>query len=457
MKPLPLLIAVVVLGVLGGLVYYTEENPPADDDERVEIVDIEQDDLVEVTVTRPDVDPLTVKRGEDQKWQFGEPLTIPADDSSVSSMLNSTTPLRCDRVVQEEVTDWSPFGLDGDGTLQLDLKAKEDKSYRVIFGSDTPTGSGVFARLDGDPRLFTVYSYVKSGFEKEVFDLRDKKLLKLDEDKISRVVVKVGARTLEFGKSGDDAWQILQPKPLRADNFAVGDLVRSVQNGEMTSVLEEAGEPSGKYSFTKPLAVVGVTDESGVHTLTVAKDKDDKHYAKSSDLEGGVYEVSSTLAEALDKPLEDFRNKKLFDFGFTDPAAIQVRDGETRLNIEKKDDKWILSSDDDRELESEKVQALLDDLRGLRAESFPSDDEADQGKYGLTNPAIEAEVVQADDGGTEKVVVSSPSEENVYAARVGQPTTYQLEKSDAEDLQKSIQDLTKQEEEADENEVGEEE
>ena len=445
MKPVRLLIAVAVLAALGGLVYYTEENPPAEDDERVNIVEIEQDDLQEVTVARPEHDALTVKRGEDEKWQFGAPLTIPADDSAVSSMLNSVTPLRSDRVVQEETADWSPFGLDGEGTLQLELKAKEDQSHRLIFGNDTPTGSGVYARLDGDPRLFTVYSYVKSGFEKEVFDLRDKKLLKLEDDKISRVAVNAGGRTLEFGKSGDDAWQILKPRPLRADNFAVGDLVRSVQNGEMSSVLAEEEESSSPYSFRRPVAVVDVTDESGIHTLTIAKDQDDKYYAKSSDLEGGIYEVSSTLAEALDKPLDDFRNKKLFDFGFTDPAAIQVRAGETRLNIAKKDDQWILSSDGDRELKSEKVQTLLDDLRALRAESFPSDDEGDQSKYGLGDPVIEAEVLQADDGGTEKVIVSSPSGEKVYGARVGQATTYELEKSDVEDLRKSIEELTKEE------------
>ena len=445
MKPVRLLIAVVVLVALGGLVYYTEENPPAEDDERVNIVEIKQDDLQEVTVVRPEHEALTVKRGEDEKWQFGAPLTIPADDSAVNSMLNSVTPLRSDRVVQEETADWSPFGLDGEGTLQLELKAKEDQSYRLIFGNDTPTGSGVYARLDGDPRLFTVYSYVKSGFEKEVFDLRDKKLLKLEDDKISRVAVKAGGRTLEFGKSGDDAWQILKPRPLRADNFSVGDLVRSVQNGEMSSVLAEVEEASSRYSFSQPVAVVEVTDESGIHTLTIAKDQDDKYYAKSSDLAGGVYEVSSTLAEALDKPLDDFRNKKLFDFGFTDPAAIQVRDGETRLNIAKKDDQWVLSSDGDRELESEKVQTLLDDLRALRAESFPSDDEGDQGQYGLGDPVIEAEVTQADDCGAEKVVISSPSGEKVYGARVGQGTTYELEKSDVEDLRKSIEELTKEE------------
>ena len=228
--------------------------------------------------------------------------------------------------------------------------------------------------------MFTVFNYVKSGFEKEIFDLREKKLLKVDQDKISRVTVNVGSRSIEFGKSGDDAWQILKPKPLRADNFAVGDLARSAHNAEMVSVLEE-GEPSGEYSFASPFATVEVVDEAGAHTLTIAKDSEDKYYAKSSDLEG-VYEVSSTLPEALDKPVDDFRNKKLFDFGFVDPGSVELRDGDTRLTIAKQEDKWLLSSDGDRELDAEKVQTLLDALRGLTAKAFTSDEQADQAKFG---------------------------------------------------------------------------
>lgn len=461
MNPTRLLIAVAVMAVLGGLVYYAEENPPSFsfDDDRVKIVDLEADDIQELTILRPGAEPLTLRRNEDEKWEFGAPLKIPADESAVSSLVSSLTPLNSDRVVEENVTDWQTYGLDGAGSLQVDVKAGEDEAYSIIFGADTPTGSGVYARLEGDPRLFTLYSYNKTSFEKKVFDLREKKLLSIDGDKISRVTVDVGQRSIEFGKSGDDDWQILKPKLLRADNFAVGDLVRSVQNGEMVSVLEEALEegaaPSGKYSFAKPFASVEVVDASGAHTLTIAKGKDDKYYAKSSDLPGGVYEVSSTLAEGLDKPLADFRNKKLFGFGFEDPVSVKLRDGETRIVIEKKDDKWILTSHEDRELESSKVQSLLDDLRGLRAKEFTSDEEADQEKYGLDQPALEAEVVQADDKGTEKAIMTSLDGEKVYAAIPGQPSTYEIEKSDAESLRSNIEELLKP---AEENEgEGEEE
>ena len=41
----------------------------------------------------------------------------------------------------------------------------------------------------------------------------------------------------------------------------------------------------------------------------------------------GVYKVPKDLAKASIRALDDFRNKKLFDFGFNDPDKIEFKDG----------------------------------------------------------------------------------------------------------------------------------
>jgi len=172
MNPMRLLIAVGVLAALGGFVYWSEENPPVLDDEKTPLVSLEKEDIRALTVERPGHDTIAVVRGEDDEWKFAPPLAMPANESSVDLLLNNLTPMNSDRVVEEEITDWRPFGVEGEAwSLRVDVTAKkedeDEKTYRVIFGNDTPTGSGVFARLEGDPRLFTVFNYVKSGFEKE--------------------------------------------------------------------------------------------------------------------------------------------------------------------------------------------------------------------------------------------------------------------------------------------------
>lgn len=433
MKPNPLLVAAALLAVLGGAVWYTRENPPVDEDAAPKVVEFDEDSLKSLTLRQAGEDPITVLRNADGDWEFGGGLDIAADGGAVGQMTSSLASLNADRVVSENVVEWGPYELT-EPALSVAYEL-EDGGGELQFGRDTPTGSGVFARLEGEPRLFTVYSYNKTSFEKSIFDLRDKRLVRIDEDSISQVTVEAGGRTLGFERENDD-WTIVKPMQLRADDFTVGDLVRAVRTAEMTEVLEDSAD--GDYSFGKPLATVTVTDGSGIHELVVAK-SGDTYYARSSD-QAGVYGVSSTLSESLDKPVDEFRNKKLFDFGFDDPARVEVRDGEVAATIARSDDKWVLESHANREADSEKVQTLIDRLRGLTATGFPSNAVADHAKYGLAPAAINATVTPQGDGAApEQVAVSSADSQPAYAARAGEPHTYEIEQSAAQGIQTALQ------------------
>ena len=449
MKANPLLVAAILLALLGGAVWYTRENPPEDDDARPTVVDVEQDEIREVSLLRKDEDPLTVVRGEDDEWEFGNGSDVPVDQSAVDQLVSSLASLNAERVVSENVVDWVPYELE-EPELAVGFKLAEGGSA-VHFGRDTPTGSGVFARLEDDPRLFTLYSYNKTSFEKSQFDLRDKRLLDLDDASISSVTVAAGGRKMQFERA-DGNWSIASPARFRADDFTVTDLVRAVRTAEMTEVLSDSSE-SADYSFRAPLATVSVTDESGDHELVVAKDGD-TYFARSS-AHSGVYGVSSTLAESFDKPIEDFRNKKLFDFGFADPSRVEVQAGEKSAAIARGDDGWLLESGGNRQLDGEQVQTLLDRLRNLTATEFPSDDASRQNAFGLGSPAITIAVTPADaDESSETVVVSKTDQTLVYAARVGEPSTYRVEQSAALDIERAVDDILAPPDDDDSSESG---
>ena len=434
MKPKRLLIAVALLAVLGGAVWYTRENPPADEDAAPKVVEFDEDALKSLTLHQAGQDPIALVRNADGEWEFGGGLDLAADDGAIGQMASSLASLNADRVVSENVVEWGPYEL-SEPALSVAYELEEGGG-ELQFGRDTPTGSGVFARLNGDPRLFTVYSYNKTSFEKSVFDLRDKRLVRVDQDSISEVTVQASGRSLAFEQEDGD-WSIVHPMALRADDFTVGDLVRAVRTAEMTEVLDETND-SDEYSFAKLLATVTIQDEAGSHELVVAK-SGDTYYARSSD-QAGVYGISSTLSESLDKPVDEFRNKKLFDFGFDDPARVEVRDGEVAATIVRADDKWILESHADREADSEKVQTLIDRLRGLTATGFPSNNAADHAKFGLAPAAIDTAVTpQGDEASPEKVAISSPESQPAYAARVGEPHTYEIEQSAAQSVQTALQ------------------
>jgi hypothetical protein len=128
MKANPLVIATVVLALLGGAVYYVKENPPAEEDAKPALVDVEDETIAEVTVRKAGQEPITVVRGEDEKWKFGGSLSaVPADDSSIGLMITNLASMDADRVVEEQASDWTPYGLVGDGELSVDVKFKDQR------------------------------------------------------------------------------------------------------------------------------------------------------------------------------------------------------------------------------------------------------------------------------------------------------------------------------------------
>ncbi len=110
------------------------------------------------------------------------------------------------------------------------------------------------------------------------------------------------------------------------------------------------------------MATVTTSDASGTQTLEVRKDKDKNYYAKSSAVEG-IYKSTADLGDGLDKSVDDFRNKKLFDFGFTDPTKVEV--GSTVY--QKSGEKWMSGN---KQMDSASVQSLIDKLRDLAATKF---------------------------------------------------------------------------------------
>ena len=234
-----------------------------------------------------------------------------------------------------------------------------------------------------------------------------------ENDTAISVQLTVGGKSIKFGKTSD-SWQIVKPALLRADNYVVSDLVRSVSDVEMMAVLEDTGKSTRRYYSRRPAALVEITDAAGSHTLTIfrGREGDEEYYAKSSDLTG-IFEISSTVPSNLDKELADFRNDKLFDFGFKGIASLEVRNGATDLTIRKHENAWELASRGGQILDSIKVQALIDALRNLTAKSYPSDQEISFVKYGLKEPMIEVNIT-TEEGSVDEVFVGIPKNNQIY-------------------------------------------
>jgi hypothetical protein len=433
MKIHTLAIAILVLAGLTGFLYWSNHHPPSDDttkasaDTAPAVLKLDQASITKLELKKKDATPVVLTKASSGDWQITDPKPYRADQSTVSSVTSTLSSLNSERVVEDKAADLKTFGLD-QPSAEVDVTEKDNKSQKLLLGDDTPTGGEVYAMLSGDPRVFTVASYNKTSIDKTLNDLRDKRLLPVDADKISRVELIKRNQDLEFGRNKND-WQILKPTPLRADGVQVGDLVRQLTEAKM-DLSNSGADVAAKFAKGTPVATAKVTDPSGTQELQVRNSKDD-YYAKSSAVEG-AYKIDSSLGKEIDKGLEDFRNKKVFDFGYNDPNKIEVHNGSKAYYLARgtagSDDWWS----NGKKMDNASVEAVTSDLRDLSASSFPLS--------GFSNPTLELLVTSNDGKRTENVQIAK-SGDHYIAKRENEPALYELSASSVDGLLKAADGL----------------
>src|ERR1700722_1095454 len=436
MKPKGLLIAVVLLAVLGGVIWWSNKKQagasktPATTETK--ILTIPEDQIQEIKIQHANGDVVDLRR-DSGKWRIVQPKELSADPDASTSLVSALTSVTADKTIEDKATDISPYGLNHP-TLDVIVTKKDGSSNELLVGDDTPNASGSYAKLPNDPRVFTVFSFVKTGLDKGVNDLRDKRLLAFDSDKLTRVELTAKGQPIEFSKNGQNEWEILKPRPLRADSATVDTLIGKFKAAkvEATVSADDAKKAAAAFASGTKGATASVTDAGGTQTLDVRKDKDKNYYAKSSAVEG-IYKITADVGDALDKSVDDFRNKKVFDFGFSDPTKLDIKNGAAAtVTYTKSGDKWMAGP---KTLDNSTVQNLIDKMRDLSATKFPD--------KGAGDPVFEASVTSNSGKRTEKVTITKQGEQ-YFAKRDGEPSIYELDSKAVQDLQKAASDVKEQ-------------
>jgi Domain of unknown function (DUF4340) len=427
MKTWNLISASVVLCALAGALYWSEHHKNSDTSSTVSadtppsILKLDEASIMKLSIKKKDSDPIVLEKDNSANWRISAPKSLGADQSTVSSAVSALASLNSDRLVEDKASDLGRYGLEKPA-LDVNVTEKGNKTHELLLGDDTPTGSAVFAKLANDPRVFTIATYVKSNVDKSLNDLRDKRLLTVTPDKISRIDIVKKKEDIEFGRDKND-WQIIKPRPMRADSSQVSELMQKLTDAHMDLSSADNKSASSAFAQASPVATARVTDQSGTQELQVRKNKD-VYYAKSSVVDGS-YKVGSDLGQALEKNLNDFRNKKLFDFNFDDPNKIEFYGGPSTLFLDRNGEDWWLNG---KKMDAATVQALVSKLRDLSAKSFP--------ESGFKSPQIDV-TVTSDNGKKHEKISISKSGSDYIAKRENDPNLYQLDAASVQDLQKA--------------------
>lgn len=382
--------------------------------------------VTSVTIRPKDGTAVTLTKLDTDKWEIDAPKKLPADQDVVTGLISNLAPLTAERVIENGPVDPKTFGLDHPA-LEVDITSKNHAGQKVLFGDDTPTGDSAYAMLAGDPRIFTVFRFNKTELDKGLNDLRDKRLITVDAEKVSRIELIRNGQDIEFGRNADN-WEIVKPGPYRADPSAADGLLYALTGARMNLTGTGSQNADQLFAGGTPVATAKITGIAGTQTLELRKNKDN-YYAKSSIVDG-AYLVDPSLADSMNKDLYYFRNKNVFDFSYHDPNKVDLQISGAKAGAGNRSWYLVRSGEDwwwnGKKMDPDGVEAVVSALRALTAIKFATS--------GSTVPQIIATVTSGDGKHVEKVMIAKSGKEYL-AKRQDEPTLYVLDAGAVEGIQ----------------------
>lgn len=420
MKFRGLAIACVVLLALCGLLYWsahhkTEKKVSANTSPV--ILKVDPASVTSVSIHQLDAAPVTLARTPSGAWQITAPKALPADQQTVKDMLSDLAPLNGERIIATNAADLQAYGLDKP-SVEIDVAEKNHAQQKLLFGDSTPTGDAAYAMVAGDPRVFTTYLFHKSDLNKSLNDLRDTRLITADPDKMSRIDLIRGKEEIDFDRNSRGNWQIEKPGPYRADLSSVDSLADALSGVRMSLTGEGSQNPDAGFAHGAPVATAKISAPVGSQTLQIRKNG--PHYYAESSVTPGAYLVDSSIFDSLNKQLDSYRNKTVFDFSYNEPDEVDLQitgnNGAAQSwDLRRSGNDWWL---DGKKMDPDTVENVISSLRDLTATKFAT--------TGFSKPEIEATVTSNRGSLVEKVSIAK-SGDQYLAQRANEPTLYVLD------------------------------
>jgi hypothetical protein len=374
-------------------------------------------------------------------WKLTSPLPARGDDSEVTSVTTNLASVTMDRIVDEAPSNVADFGLK-EPVAEVSFKQKGDKDFRTLeIGSKTATGNDLYARVAGDKKVFLIAGYLESTFNRKPFDLRDKKVMNFDREKVDRMEILQGNANVTVAKSGGE-WRVVAPVEARGDFGTIEGIVSKLQTTQMKSVVDDNATDLKKYGLDKPSALVTISLGSARAGFALgSKDPSGDYFARDVSKNQVVTVGADTFTE-LQKTASDLRRKDVFEFRTFNLAKIELTRGADTIVFERlkgkgKDgaDAWQ-NATTKKTLDATKAEAFLTRLSGLRAQSFA--DAKD--KTGLDHPIL---VVKAsfDDGKKTETASLGREGANTFASRPDEPGAAKLDTAEVDGILKDLDAL----------------
>jgi len=283
-------IGLVVLGALGVGVYYQYKKDQAlgTVSASADLPELKVgDDVDKVDITNGSKGEVVLEKKGD-KWQLTKPVTAPANEQFVKTLVDSLKELKLVDRAAPKADDESKktFDLTADKGVHVIAYKGADKKLDATFGKSGGLGDAVI--LEGKDEVFLIKGYSSWTFAKEAKEWRNREILKLDDAAITSLEIANKNGDWIFTKADGDGgsnWKGVDRKNKPIPNFDASKVPAAL--GAYKNLMADDfadGKNAAETGVDAPVATVTIKmKDNATHVVKIGKDAEKAHYAQKND------------------------------------------------------------------------------------------------------------------------------------------------------------------------------
>src|SRR5207245_8187389 len=201
------------------------------------------------------------------------------DSDTITDFLDKLAAQKVREFVAEAPPSLAPYGLDRPAKLTIHTgRDKERASRTLLLGRVDAAKKGVYAMRPGESSVLLLPQEVDTQLPQNLAVLRNKVVVAVDRDKVTRVEIESPKGTVAAAREKDQ-WTLVTPQPLPADQVEIGAVVSKLRELRALAFLSDDATGIPRY-LAKPEVRVTLTERGGGATTVLL--------APSPEMRGGV-------------------------------------------------------------------------------------------------------------------------------------------------------------------------
>ena len=276
---------------------------------------------------------IVLQKDANGKWKLAAPLTTPADETAVNSLLTTLSSSAIKRTLDKKPTqdELKNYGL-VPPTVKVSLTLKSGLTLpSLTVGTKTPLGDSTYAQRSNDATVYLADGSLGSALERQPEEFRDRTVLPFPSEPIARLEITMGNNSIVIARNEQELWMLEVPSKGQANAEAVNQYIANAAGLRARSFIDNESDLK-KYGLDKPAIKVSLGAKGGRTLAAMEAGQSGNAYFARREGDPTVFAIDEGSYKGLFKEEKDFKAEEKKE-------EAKKKADEIKVGEEKKEEK----------------------------------------------------------------------------------------------------------------------